>query len=123
MQKPKANPPVSQLRLVRDGALVATAVRLADRPWLRFRGLLGRTEFAHGEALVITRCNCVHMFFMKFAIDVVFCNSAGDVLRLCQNLRPWQMSPYVLGATMAIELPTGTIAEHGIRVGDRLQLQ
>jgi len=38
----------------------------------RMRGLLGRTSIDDNEGLLIKNCNWIHMFFMKFPIDVIF---------------------------------------------------
>ena len=35
------------------------------------KGLLGSEEIVAGEALVITKCQSIHMFFMRFAIDAI----------------------------------------------------
>ena len=83
---------------------------LADGIFSRMIGLLKRDSFAPGAALVITRCQQIHMFFMAFAIDVVFVDRANRVVGLVHNIKPFNMSPIFLKADRAIELPSGTIA-------------
>jgi ethanolamine transporter EutH len=57
---------------------------------------LGRDGLPDGTALVIAPSNAVHTFFMRFAIDVIFCVietavgccgqvAAGDRLELAAN--------------------------------------
>jgi uncharacterized membrane protein (UPF0127 family) len=84
------------------------------------KGLLGRKDFPQGEALVITRCQSIHMFFMNFPIDVVFCDRQNKVVGLCQEIKPFYLSPIFFKASYAIELPAGTIASTKTQLGDQL---
>ncbi|MEI4896946.1 DUF192 domain-containing protein, partial [Klebsiella pneumoniae] len=59
------------------------------------------------------------MFFMRFAIDVVFCDRDLQVLKVVRDLRPWRTAS-ARGAKVTIELPVGGAA--GLEPGDRLVL-
>jgi protein-S-isoprenylcysteine O-methyltransferase Ste14/uncharacterized membrane protein (UPF0127 family) len=97
--------------------VLADRLRVADTHWTRLRGLLGTRRLAPGEGLWIRPCNQVHMFGMRYPIDVVFLDDAGLVLRTVENLRPWRVSPRVRGAASVLELPAGAIARAGIADG------
>jgi uncharacterized membrane protein (UPF0127 family) len=84
------------------------------------RGLLGRSTLQDGDALLISPCNAIHTFFMKFAIDAVFLDRRGRVVRTLQELRPWRATRVHLGAAQVVELPAGTVARTGTCVGDQL---
>lgn len=86
------------------------------------RGLLGRKHFPIGEGLLIEHCNSIHMFFMKFPIDVVYVDQQMKVVKLVKDLKVWMMS-MCSQAVHTIELPTGTIDLHRIRVGDELNIE
>jgi len=97
------------------------AMSLAERTG----GLLGRECLPSGEALLIVsppwlRVMWLHTFGMRFAIDIVFLNSAMRVLKLEANVVPWRLSAVVLGARYVLEMSCGTIARTGIRCGDTL---
>jgi hypothetical protein len=109
-----------QLR-VGDRTLVRH-LRIADNVWTRFVGLQFAREFPEGEGLLIRPCNSVHMFFVRFPIDVVFLTRDLVVERLLPDLRPWRVSPVVRKAYQTLELPTGTLARFGLAPGDRLTL-
>ena len=98
------------------------AVRVADTWWGRLRGLLGRPPLKAGEGLLIVPCRGVHMFGMRYPIDVAFLDRAGRVVALCHRLPPGGRSPYVRAARSALELPAGTLAAAGITEGDMLTL-
>ena len=66
----------------------------------RLRGLIGRDGLAPGEGLLITRCNCIHTFFMRFPIDVAFLDRRGAVVKTVRNVRPWRL--FVWGGFRAV---------------------
>jgi len=84
--------------------------------------LMFRRGLAPGEGLAITPCNSIHMFFMRFALDVVFLDREGVVVRVYRGIRPWRVSRIVRRARTAVELPVGTLAAAGVGVGDVLRL-
>ena len=100
--------------------VLATKERWALTSADRMRGLLGRPELGAGEALVISPCNSIHMFFMRFAIDVVFVSGEGRVIRMIRGLRPWRFTRLHFGVRHTMELPVGAIERSGTRVGDLL---
>ena len=96
------------------GTTVAAAVVMADNPWQRFMGLMGKRELAAGTGLCLRPCSSIHMFFMRFPLDVVFVDGEGRVVRILAGIRPWRASGIVRGAKAAIELPAGTAAGVGL---------
>ena len=111
-----------QVRIVNETreAVLATRATVADSFWSRFRGLLGRTELAEGEGLVIEPCGTVHMLGMKFSLDVLHLDRSGTVLRVVPDLRPNRFGPLVRGSHTVLELPAGTAAATGTVAGDRV---
>jgi uncharacterized protein len=92
------------------------------------RGLLGRERLDEGTGMLFEAGRlepfmCMHMMFMRFAIDVVFLNCDDVVIRINHNLRPWRISSVVWGARRALELCPGAAARSGTQVGDRIVLE
>ncbi len=102
-----------------DGRVVCERLSLAVNPWTRLRGLLGRSSLDPDEGMLFRPAGSIHMFFMRFAIDAVFCDRELVVLDVVHGLRPWRMASR-RGAKIVIELAEG--AAEGIRPGDRLSL-
>lgn len=75
----------------RSGQVLAVA-GVADTPWTRMVGLLAHRELGAGDGLVLRPCGMVHTCFMRFAIDVVFADREGLVLRLVDTLRPFGLA-------------------------------
>jgi uncharacterized protein len=105
----------------RTGAAVATAVEVAETRASRRQGLLGRNTLAPSAGLMLTPCMAVHTAFMRFAIDVIFVDREGRAVQIVADLRPWRAAAS-MWARAVIELPGGTAAARGIRLGDRLFL-
>ena len=104
------------------GRLLADRLRPAHTHWTRLRGLLGTRRLDPGEGLWIKPSNQVHMFGMRYAIDVVFLDDAGRVLRVVHALQPNRISPRVKGATSVLELPAGTAARMALVEGAQVEI-
>ena len=63
------------------------------------------------------------MFFMRFAIDIVFLDKSNRVLRINHRLKPWRVSSMVFGARRALELEAGAAARSGTIEGDQVALR
>ena len=109
------------INLTRDTVLAERLVR-ATTFRARLIGLLGRKSLPEGEGLSIEPCSSVHMLFMRFAIDVVFVNADGRVVRAISGLRPWRATRLYPEARWVAELPNGTLARSGTAEGDSLQI-
>jgi len=89
--------------------------------WERLRGLLGRASLGPDAALLIERCGAVHTVGMRFAIDVVFLDSAWRITRVARSVRPGRL--LVGGGVMAVralESEAGCLDLSQIRLGDVL---
>jgi uncharacterized protein len=102
------------------GAVIARHVETAFDSERRNRGLLGRSSFPPGSAMVLAPCSAIHTFFMPFAIDVAFTDRAGAIVRTVVNLRPWRIA-IAFRAFATIELPAGTLIASGVERGDALR--
>jgi uncharacterized membrane protein (UPF0127 family) len=92
------------------------------------RGLLGRDGLEPGMGMLFdngrfTPFMWMHMFFMRFAIDIVFIGRANTVIRINRRLRPWHVSSIVFGARKALELPAGAADESSTQVGDQITFE
>ncbi|WP_162136917.1 DUF192 domain-containing protein [Alcanivorax hongdengensis] len=87
----------------------------------RLVGLIGRARLAPDQALWIPHCRSIHMFFMRFAIDAVFLDAHGRVLRVHAGLKPWRTAT-VWRARSVLELAVGTAADLGIKENSHVQI-
>jgi uncharacterized membrane protein (UPF0127 family) len=102
-----------------DGAVVCERCVVAHTTFARMRGLLGRRELPPGEGMLIRPAPSIQTFFMRFPIDVVFLSRRGDVLKVCEDVRPWRAAA-ASRAHSTLELPAGEARRRGIETGQRL---
>ena len=113
---------VFALRNQRTGAPIVTRLEPAFDSTTRNRGLLGRTGLDPGHAIVLAPCSSVHTFFMSFAIDVLFVDRNGRVLRVVPSLVPWRIAAR-FGSFAVIETAAGVTGVTGTRAGDVLSVE
>src|SRR5439155_22247533 len=77
--------PMSQSVRIRNTTretMLADHGEVADNPWRRLKGLIGRRGFEPGEGLVLQDCRGIHTWFMGFPIDVLHVDRTGVVRRV-----------------------------------------
>jgi uncharacterized membrane protein (UPF0127 family) len=117
------------MRLIDEttGKILANRVELADNFWRRFRGLMFRRRFPRGNALLFRVPKPgrygIHMFFVRFPIDLLYLDSRFVVVELREGLRPWSTHRPKTIANYLIELPAGTISRLNVKVGHKITLQ
>jgi len=103
----------------RTDETIASEIELASTRAERRRGLLGRDGLGVASALIIAPCCAVHTVGMRFAIDVIFVDRGGRVIRTASSVPPWRMA-IAPRAYAAIEMAAGSVASRGVNVGDAL---
>jgi uncharacterized protein len=90
---------------------------------------MGRTVLLPGEGVYLPGTSSIHMLFMRFPIDALFVGPPTDdgsrrVVGIRHSLPPWRgVVWYVRGAKGVVELPAGTLSQHGVEVGDLVRLE
>lgn len=107
------------LRVARLAVPLASTATLAGDSRSRRRGLLGRSDLASGEALVIAPTQGIHTFGMAGPLDVVFVDRAGTVLSIAADVPPRRIR-IAWRAFAVVELRGGACAEVGLALGDQL---
>lgn len=102
--------------------VIAGRVFIASTFLSRAAGLLSKASLPDGEALIITNCNSIHMFFMKFPIDAIFADRDYRVVGLTENIKPFHLSRIFWKASFVVELPAGTICISQTKIGDVLKI-
>lgn len=112
-----------QVRNTNRGVDLGQRIERATSFLQRGRGLMFRAALLPGGGMLIDPCSSVHMFWMRFALDIVYVSKNHEVVRVQTNLKPWRVGPLITrGARYVVELPVGTIARTGTQVGDVLDI-
>jgi len=115
-----------RVRNVTKSTVIADRAGIADDSKKRRTGLLQHAGLAEGEGLWIVPCEGIHMFGMKFAIDVLFLDKKRKVLKVSADMAASGIRRRMSASLMAhsvLELPTGTIEKTRTEVGDQLELE
>ena len=102
-----------------NDTIVCARCALAVRPLARMKGLLGRDALEPGEGILLRPAGSIHMLFMRFAIDAIFCDRELVVIDVVRDLAPGKFAAR-RGAKQVIEVAAGAAAD--VRPGDRLSL-
>ncbi|MFF8830349.1 DUF192 domain-containing protein [Streptomyces sp. NPDC015131] len=116
MRKPHIRRDGTGLLTVGD---VTVPVEIAASFGTRRRGLLGRDGIA--GALLLSPCNSVHTFRMRFAIDVAHLDRDLRVLALV-TMVPGRLGLPRPRARYVLEAEAGAMARWGVRTGARLAI-
>lgn len=104
-----------------SGGVVCERCLMATTIFLRLRGLAGRSELPAGEGILLRPCGSVHTFFMRFPIDVVFCDRDLRVISIAAEV-PKRRLRSQRGARVTIELSAGEASRRGLEPGSQLRL-
>lgn len=96
------------------------SVVVSDSFWLRLRGLLFRPVLAADHAMLISPCNQIHTFGMRYPIDVVFLDKDGCVIKIFYSVPP-NCIRRCGSASKVLELLAGSSDFFDIKVGDVLK--
>ena len=100
---------------------LGTRIGWADSWFGRLRGMTGRPALKAGEGLLLTPCRSIHMYGMRFPLDVAFLDAGGAVVASYPSLRPGRRTGWHWDAVHALELPAGTLERSGTVAGDVLR--
>jgi uncharacterized membrane protein (UPF0127 family) len=85
-----------------DGLLVVQA----QTHRARRKGLSRLDALDPNHALYIPQCPAVHTFGMRFALDLIWLNNAGTVVRIDRDVVPWRMR-FCASARSVVETVAG----------------
>lgn len=80
-------------------------VRRAHDPLARLLGLAGLRTLPPATGLLLPGTRSIHTFGMRFALDLVWLDGEGRVMRVDRDVRPWRVRG-CRGARAVVELPS-----------------
>jgi len=101
-------------------SFVNLGVTIANTPFARLRGLLGKARMRSDEAMWVVPSHGVHTIGLRFAIDVLYLDADKRVVHAIENLGPLRIPRIVWRCASVLELPARSIYDSGTQVGDQL---
>jgi len=106
--------------IYKDDLLLTTGVETAESFFKRFMGLMLRKSMDESHGLLLTPCNAVHTFSMRFAIDVVYLDADGVILKIDEAMKPRKIGKTVKGGRSVLELNAYAARRLGLNTGNKL---
>jgi uncharacterized membrane protein (UPF0127 family) len=85
-------------------------------------GLLGRRALEPDQAMLLDPCGSIHTVGMRFALDLIFIDRDGIIIKLAENIRPNRFLLGGWGAHAAIEMQAGAFNLNRLAVGQQTAL-
>ena len=93
-------------------------IEVADSFIKRLLGLMGRKKIPQGQGLLLSPCNSIHMFFMRFSIDVIYLDKNYVIKKIVRNVKPFIGISICLKAESVIEMAAGEADRLDLRIGN-----
>lgn len=101
---------------------IANDVQMAQTMRDRMLGLMFSSDIPRGDGLLLSPCNSIHTFFMKYPIDVLFLDKNNTVVKVYQSLVPWRITPIFFSSRKVLELRAGTLSPE-VKVGTTIEVE
>lgn len=111
------------LKVSKDDEELQLRVEDACTFFSRMMGLMFRKSMSDDCALLLTPCNQIHTFSMKFAIDAVYLSQENKIVKIEPEIEKRRICKTVKEAQKTLELTSGTAEKIGLECGDVLSFE
>lgn len=108
------------LIIKKNNLVISNKTTIADNWFKRMIGLLSYRDLKEGESLWLLPGKHIHTIGMRFNIDVVFLDRSMKVLKTVNSVKPFRLCLANKNTTSVLELPSGTLENLKLNIGDRL---
>ena len=84
---------------------------IADSFLSRFKGLMFKKNLPYLEGLLLTPCNGVHTFFMRFNLDILYLNKDNKIIKIFLDVPPGKMLPMMKECFSVLETKAGNLSK------------
>jgi len=112
---------MSKVKIKKGKIEIAQRIDLADSLLKRIIGLMFSKDLGERDGLLITPCNSMHTFFMRYELDIVFLSRNNKVIKVIRNMKPWRMTWVYFKANKVLEMKGGTLSRE-IKAGDEFRI-
>ena len=105
------------MKILKGNEVIANKVNLADSMMERMIGLMFSKDIGAKDGLLISPCNSIHTFFMRYELDIIFLSKDNRVIKVIRKMKPWRMTWMYFKASKVLEMTGGTLPAN-INAGD-----
>lgn len=111
------------LKLYKNNELLVPEVENANHFFRRFMGLMYRKSMQENHGLLLTPCNEIHTFGMRFDIDTVTLTKENVIVFIDKSVPPHKVRGKVKNGYKVLELCSGVADKLGLSSGDVLEFR
>ena len=108
------------LKVYKNDYLILREIEPADSFLKRFMGLMFRKSMPPDSGLLLSPCNAIHTFSMRFPIDVVYLDDMSTIVYIEKSMRPNKIGKTIKKAASVLELNMGVTDKLDLDIGDKL---
>lgn len=112
---------MKMLKVYKNNELLIPEVENANHFFRRFMGLMGRKSMGDNHGLLLTPCNEIHTFGMKFDIDTVALSKNNEILFIDKCVPPNKVRKKVKNGYKILEINSGMADKLKLCIGDTLE--
>ncbi len=101
----------------RHRGIVLAQVLTAESLFKKIFGLTVGKPLGQDQCFLIKSCKSIHTIGMRYAIDAMFLDQTGRVLKVFEHVRPYRVTPFIKKAQDVVEFRAGFTARKGISRG------
>lgn len=106
--------------VAKDGAVISHKMVTATNTFSRMLGLMFSEKLPDCDGFLISPCNSIHTFFMRYSLDVLFLDKNFKIVKVIYDLTPWKMTWIYFKSRHVLEMKAGTMKK-GLNAGETLE--
>jgi uncharacterized membrane protein (UPF0127 family) len=106
--------------ILKNGEVVSHKMVTATNIFSRMLGLMFSAELPNCDGFLISPCNSIHTFFMRYPLDVLFLDKNFKIVKVIYGLSPWRMTWIYFKSSHVLEMKAGTMKK-GLNAGETLE--
>ena len=103
-----------------SGEIICHKMIVASNTLSRMKGLMFSSELPDCDGFLISPCNSIHTFFMRYPLDIVFLDKNFKIVKVLYNLSAWRMTWIYFRSHQVLEMKAGTLKKN-LNQGETLE--
>ncbi|MEA1975672.1 MAG: DUF192 domain-containing protein [Bacillota bacterium] len=92
-----------------------------DTFYKNFKGLMLRKNIDENYCYIL-KTQGIHTFFMKFNIDVIYLDKNNNIIRIIEDMKPWEIGPLLKKCKYVLEFRNKEFIDK-VKLNDKLELK
>jgi len=85
-----------------------------------FKGLMLKKSISEKNCYIL-KTQGIHMFFMRFSLDIIYLDKDKKVIKIIENLNPWSLGPLMFNCKYVLEFKNRNFTKN-IKLNDIINI-